>query len=53
MGEMADDLIDQEINSLNQHRRGECDGYCQHCYDEMSPAEKKEFDAYWAQWAQT
>jgi len=46
MGEMADDLIDQEMGAFEAHLWGECDIPCPWCYEKMTSKEKKEFDTF-------
>lgn len=43
MGDIADYIIEQGLDEISNHQRGECDGYCQECYDEMTEEEQKEF----------
>lgn len=40
MGDMADLLREQGEMAQDSHDMGICDGYCQLCYDEMTPEEK-------------
>lgn len=44
MGDQADYLIEEGLDALDAHKRGECEGYCLECYEELTEEEKKSYE---------